>query len=168
MAGTGFPSVDAEHDFLRARRRQVLSRLAARLRLEPDEVSQILPFDEVVAALGRTGERRLGLQMIRLDSVVGSVDRTNEFDRWFRPRSGRSRERWERLARAHRRGEPIPPIAVYRVGELHFVRDGHHRVSVALALRLRTIDAYVIQVLTRISARGIRHRGDLRCWRRPF
>jgi hypothetical protein len=161
MADTGFPTADAENDFLRARRRQVLSRLAAWLRRQPDDVSEILPFDEVVAALGRTGERRLGLRVIPLDSIVGSVDRTRDFDRWFRPRSGRTRERWERLARAQRRGEAIPPIDVYRVGELHFVRDGHHRVSVAHALRLRTIDAYVTVVTTKIDPTGISSRGDL-------
>jgi hypothetical protein len=161
MADTGFPNVDAEHDFLRARRKEVLSRLAAWLRREPDDVSEVLPFDEVVSALGRTGERRLGLQVIPLDSIVGSVDRTRDFDRWFRPRSGRSRERWERLARAQRRGESIPPIDVYRVGELHFVKDGHHRVSVAHALGFRSIDAYVTEVTTKIDATGISRRGDL-------
>jgi hypothetical protein len=161
MADTGFPDVDAEHDFLRVRRRQVISRLATWLRREPDDISEILPFDEVVAALGRTGEKRLGLQVIPLDSIVGSVDRTRDFDRWFRPRSGRSRERWERLARAQRRGEAIPPIDVYRVGELHFVKDGHHRVSVAHALGFRSIDAYVTEVTTKIDATGISRRGDL-------
>jgi hypothetical protein len=161
MADTGFPHVDAEHDFLRARRRQVISRLALWLRREPDDISEILPFDEVVAALGRTGEKRLGLRVIPLDSIVGSVDRTRDFDRWFRPRSGRSRERWERLAKAQRRGEAIPPIDVYRVGELHFVKDGHHRVSVAHALGFRTIDAYVTEVTTKIDATGISRRGDL-------
>jgi len=161
LADTGFPNVDAEHDFLRARRKEVLSRLAAWLRREPDDVSEVLPFDEVVSALGRTGERRLGLQVIPLDSIVGSVDRTRDFDRWFRPRSGRSRERWERLARAQRRGEAIPPIDVYRVGELHFVKDGHHRVSVAHALGFRSIDAYITEITTKIDATGISRRGDL-------
>ncbi|GGM42616.1 chromosome partitioning protein ParB [Longimycelium tulufanense] len=158
---TGFPWADAESDFLRARRRQVLSRLAAWLRRVPDDVNIMLPFDEVVTALGRTGEKRLGLQVIRLDTIVGSVDRTRDFDRRFRPTSTRVRERWQRLALAERRGESIPPIDVYRVGELHFVKDGHHRVSVAHALRRKTIDAYVTEVLTRIDAHGIRFRGDL-------
>jgi hypothetical protein len=158
---TGFPIADAENDFLRARRRQVLSRLAAWLRRAPDDINIMLPFDEVVAALGRTGERRLGLQVINLDSIVGSVDRSREFDRRFRPTSGQVRERWQRLALAQRRGESIPPIEVYRVGEMHFVLDGHHRVSVAHALGLKTIDAYVTEVLTRLSPGGIRYRGDL-------
>jgi hypothetical protein len=158
---TGFPVADAENDFLRARRRQVLARLAAWLRRAPDDVNIMLPFDEVVAALGRLGERRLGLQVITLDSIVGSVDRSREFDRRFRPTSGQVRERWQRLALAQRRGEPIPPIEVYRVGDMHFVVDGHHRVSVAHALGLKTIDAYVTEVITRLSPNGVRYRGDL-------
>ena len=161
MVDTGYPRADAQNDFSRMRRRAVLSRLAGWLRREPDDVSEILPFDEVVAALGRTGERALGLQVIDLDTVVGSVDRVGDFDRWFRPRSAVSRQRWERLDLARRRGETIPPIDVYRVGELHFVRDGHHRVSVAHALGLRTIDAFVTEVTTRVDATGIGRRGDL-------
>ena len=158
---TGFPRADAENDFLRARRGQVLSRLAAWLRREPDDVNIMLPYREVVEALGFLGERRLGLRVIGLDSIVGSVDRTRDFDRRFRPTSARVRERWERLALAQRRGESVPPIEVYRVGDLHFVHDGHHRVSVAHALGLEVIDAYVTEVRTRLSAAGIRYRGDL-------
>jgi len=167
---TGFYQADAEHDFVRARRHAVLSRLANWLRREPDDVNMVLPFDEVVAALGKEGETPLGRQMIKLDSIVGSVDKTREFDRRFRPRTGRSRERWQRMAAAARRGETMPPIQVYRVGDLHFVSDGHHRVSVALALGLDTIEAYVTEVRTRLSAHGIRHRGDLmvKDYRRVF
>ncbi|WP_158885368.1 chromosome partitioning protein ParB [Amycolatopsis anabasis] len=158
---TGFPKADAEHDFLRARRRQVLSRLATWLRREPDDVNIMLPFHEVVDALGYQSERRIGLRVIRLDSIVGSVDRGRDFDRRFRPTSGRVRERWERLALAARRGESIPPIEVYRIGELHFIIDGHHRVSVAYAQGLSTIEASVTEVRTKLNPSGIRYRGDL-------
>jgi hypothetical protein len=158
---TGFPRADVENDFLRVRRRQVLARLAQRLLREPDDVNLILPFDEVVAALGRTGEQRLGLQTIPLDHIVGSVDSTRDFDRRFRPTTGRVRERWERLALAQRRGESIPPIDVYKVGDMYFVSDGHHRVSIALATGQKTIDAYVTEVLTAVPADGIQHRSDL-------
>ncbi|EME57459.1 ParB N-terminal domain-containing protein [Amycolatopsis decaplanina] len=161
MKDTGFPRADAEHDFLRARRRQVLSRLANWLRREPDDVNIMLPFHEVVDALGYLGERKIGARVIRLDSIVGSVDRGRDFDRRFRPTSGRVRERWERLALATRRGESIPPIEVYRVGELHFIIDGHHRVSVAHAMRLSTIEAMVTEVRTKLDPSGIRYRGDL-------
>jgi hypothetical protein len=160
-ADTGFPRADVENDFERARRRQVLARLAQALLREPDDINLILPFDEVVAALGMKGERSLGLQTIRLDTVVGTVDSQRDFDRRFRPTTSRVRERWERLALAQRRGEAIPPIDVYRIGDMHFVKDGHHRVSIALATGQTTIDAYVTEILTDVPARGLLHRGDL-------
>jgi len=158
---TGFPSQDAQSDFSRARRRQALSGVARRLRREPDDVNVILPFDEVVEALGWRGERHLGLQVIPLDSIVGTVDRSRDFDRSFRPTSRRVRRRWEGIAAAVRRGESMPPIDVYRIGDLHFVRDGHHRVSVALALHHSVIEAHVTEIETEIPADGISSRGDL-------
>ena len=149
--GSGFPGADAQDDFSRARRSQLLAELGRRLRREPNDVGLILPFDEVVDALGMAGEAELGLQSIPLDSVVGTVDRTRDFDRGFRPTTPRVRGRWQRIAAAQRRGESFPPISVYRVGDLHFVRDGHHRVSVAKSLGREDIDAYVTEVRTRIG-----------------
>ena len=99
---TGLPSADAENDFQRARRHQVLARIGRWLRREPDDVNIILPFDEVIAALGRVGERSLGLQAVPLEAIVGSVDRTRDFDRRFRPTSNRLRGRWERIDVAQR------------------------------------------------------------------
>ena len=119
---TGFPASDAQTDFSRARREQALARLTSRLRREPSDFDVILPFEEVVAALGWVGQRSLGLQSIPLDSIVGTVDRSKEFDREFRPTSGRVRGRWQRIAEAQRRGRDMPPISVYRVGDLHFVQ----------------------------------------------
>ncbi|MEA2217911.1 MAG: hypothetical protein QOJ35_537 [Solirubrobacteraceae bacterium] len=149
---TGNPNVDAATDFQRARRRRVLARLAARLRGEPGDVQLILPFEEVVAALGYLGERQLGLRRVRLDSIVGTVDRTRDFDRSFRPTSSRVRRRWERINTAQRRGEAMPPISLYKIGELHFVRDGHHRVSVARVQGQETIAAEVVEIITTVSA----------------
>jgi hypothetical protein len=148
---TGLPRADAQSDFSRARRRRALARLSAGLR-RTDDVNHILPFEEVARALGRIGERRLGLQLIPLDSIVGTVDRSREFDREFRPTSPRVRERWQRINLAQRKGEAMPPIDVYRIGELHFVKDGHHRVSVAHALGHHDIEAYVTEVLTQVGA----------------
>jgi hypothetical protein len=148
---TGLPSADAESDFSRARRQRALARLAAALR-RAEDVNHILPFEEVVQAVGRTGERRLGEQVIPLDSIVGTVDRSREFDRSFRPTSPRVRQRWERINLAQRKGTALPPIDVYRIGDMHFVKDGHHRVSVARALGQRDISAYVTEVLTEVGA----------------
>ena len=149
---TGLPRADAQFDFNRARRRRALAGLSARLRGEPGDVNHILPFEEVVRALGQTGQRRLGQEVILLDSIVGTVDRAREFDRRFRPTSQRVRPRWERIAVAQRRGEGMPPIDVYRIGDMHFVKDGHHRVSVARALGHKDINAYVTEVMTQVGA----------------
>jgi hypothetical protein len=147
MLDTGFPRADVENDFLRARRHQVLATLAHRL-LQPHDSDRLLTLDEVVAALGWRGQRYLGLQTIRLDTIVGTLDARRDFDRRFRPASSRLRSRWVHLALAARQGEALPPIEVYRVGACHFVEDGHHRVSIARATRQNTIDAYVTEVLT--------------------
>jgi len=149
---TGLLWVDVEDDFSRARRRHVLAQLAGWLRRHPGDADRLLSFDEVMAALGWRGEHDLGLQTIQLDTVVGTAGSRREFDRRFRPTSGRVRERWERLDLAQRRGAAIPPIEVYRVGGLHFVKDGHHRVSVAVAAGRKTIDGYVTEVATRLPA----------------
>jgi hypothetical protein len=158
---TGLPGLDAQHDFLRQRRRAVLARLAARLRGEPDDVGIVLPYDEVIEALGFVSEHRLGQQVVRVDSIVGSVDRGRDFDRRFRPTSGRVRSRWEQIAELVRRGEALPPVDLLRIGEIHFVRDGHHRVSVARALGLADIDAFVTEVRTRVGAEKAITHADL-------
>jgi hypothetical protein len=145
---------DPSGDFSRQRRKQALSRIAARLRAQPDDVAgTTLPFDPVVDALGRRGEGDLGVQRIPVGAIVGTVDRRpDSFDRSFRPRSPELRRRWERVMAARRRGETLPPIDVYKVGDIYFVRDGHHRVSVARALGETTIEAYVREVKTKTRA----------------
>jgi hypothetical protein len=158
---TGLAGADAQDDFLRARRRLALSRLGRWLRREPGEVDHILPFDEVVSALGRLQERDAGLQVVPLDAIVGTVDRLKGFDRHFRPTTPQVRARWERIATAMRRGEAMPPVDLYRVGEVYFVKDGHHRVSVARALGHHVIDARVTEVVTRVGADKDLLRADL-------
>ena len=158
---TGFPGSDAQSDFSRARRARLLAEIGRRLRREPNDVALMLPFEEVVEALGRVGQHDLGLQVVPLDAIVGSVDRTVDFDRGLRPTSGRLRSRWERINAAQRRGEALPPVSLYKVGDLYFVRDGHHRVSVAKSLGRADIDAYVVEIQTRVRlGRDVRV-GDL-------
>ena len=149
---TGFPTQDAQDDFLRARRRRLFAQLSSLLRLDSGDVDVMLSFDEVIDALGRAGERDVGMTSIAIETIVGTVDRRKEFDREFRPTSSRARARFERIAEASRRGVSLPPIDVYRVGELHFVRDGHHRVAVARAQGRDRIDAHVIEVTTQLGA----------------
>ena len=109
---------------------------------EPDDVGLILPFEEVVDALGRTGQVDRGLQVVPLDAIVGTVDRAVDFDRGFRPTSARLRSRWERIAAASapRRGaaadlalqgrRPVlrPRRAPPRVGRQVARARGHRRL----------------------------------------
>jgi len=148
MLDTGFPRADVENDFLRARRHQVLATLTRHLHRQPHDSDRLLRLDEVTGALGWRGQRHLGLQTIRLDTIVGTASSRRDFDRHFRPTSNRVQARWEQLALAERRGAAIPPIEVYRVGGQHFVSDGHHRVSIATATGQQAIDAYVTEILT--------------------
>jgi hypothetical protein len=102
-------------------------------------------------ALPSLGEARVhrsvGLQAIPLESIVGTAEaaKSRSFDRRFRPPSA-SRRRWESLWMAGRRGNALPPISVYRLDGEHFVRDGHHRVSVAHSLGMAAIDAEVTEL----------------------
>ena len=148
MLDTGFPRADVENDFSRARRRQFLTAMARHLRRGRGDGNRLVQLDDVVGALCWRGQRQLGLQEVRLETIVGTAGSRRDFDRRFRPTSARLRSRWEPLALAIRRGEAIPPIEVYRVGHQHFVSDGHHRVSIAAATRQHQIDAYVTEVLT--------------------
>jgi hypothetical protein len=106
----GYPEVDAAAAFARERRRESVARLTSRLTFKDRDAIVLVPLDEVVAVLGRVGERDVGLREIALDSIVGTVDRhSGEFDRRFRPRSYRLQKRWQQIAAARRRGETMPP-----------------------------------------------------------
>jgi hypothetical protein len=158
---TGLPREDAKIAFDRERRRRALSRLASRMRFEADDVSHMLPFEEVVRALGATSRSSRGEQVIPLNSIVGTVDRRRgDFDRSFRP-SPNTRGRWERIAEARKRGEEMPPIDVFQLGDLYFVQDGHHRVSVARAMGDEDINANVIEVRTKLGANRSLQMADL-------
>lgn len=134
---TGMPVIDAHGDFLRARRAALVAlagrRLVGRRPNHPRALAD--------AALLPTGVARL--EVISLRSIVGTAEPTSHFDARFRPTSEIVRPRWERVALAHRQGIPLPPIAVLEGPDGHYVVDGRHRVSVALARGWRDIDAWV-------------------------
>jgi hypothetical protein len=92
--------------------------------------------------------RRLGVQPIAIESIAGTSDRkkSTAFDREFRPPDW-SRGRWTQMYHAAEHGTELPPISVYRVGDRHFLRDGHHRVSVARARGADAIEAVVVELV---------------------
>ena len=147
--GTGSPSQDAQHDFSRARRARLLADVARRMRASrttsPSSSRSRRSSTRWGASARSTAASRSSARRI-----VGTVDRAADFDRGFRPTTTRLRSRWERIAAAQRRGEALPPVSLFQVGDLYFVRDGHHRVSVAKSLGRDDIDAYVTEVTTRL------------------
>jgi len=152
----GYPTIEVQvdHDFDRARRRayarQVLKRL--RRRREPD---RLLSFDEAKASLAEWSQVYRGLRLVEVDKIVGSVGRHKEFDSSFLPRRASVETRWKRIDRAFHRAENLPPVSLYQVGGLYYVRDGNHRVSVARFHGVREIEAEVVQVRgSRKSAHG--------------
>jgi hypothetical protein len=141
---TGNLTIDAQTAFARQRRRHRLAQLARWLRRRPPETGRLPSLDQALGAAPPAGRRAMGVQPVELRSIVGTAEsaKARAFDHRFRPPPS-SRGRWERLWVAARRGAPLPPISVFRLGEQHFVGDGHHRVSVAQALGMAAIDAEV-------------------------
>lgn len=135
--------LSALRDFRRARRRAALERLWARLQGRPVE---LLPFDAVRRYLHGYPLVYRGLQEIPLNAIVGSVGRYRDFTRHFLPLQKGDEERWARVLRLQQQGGGLPPIEVYQVGRVYFVKDGHHRVSVARTMGAPTIEAYVTEV----------------------
>jgi hypothetical protein len=108
----------------------------------------LLPFDEVSRRLALSRRSYLGLREIPLERVVGSLDRSADFRRDFRPRRRLSRSRLENLRRAFPDGL-MPAINVFEVGGAYFVEDGHHRVALARERGAHYIDAEVTRLETR-------------------
>ncbi|MEA2363991.1 MAG: hypothetical protein QOD71_3136 [Thermoleophilaceae bacterium] len=144
---TGNLMIDAQTAFARQRRRRRRERATAWLRRRPNESTRMASLDQALGAVPPSSRRQAGLQAIPLASVVGTAEpaKARAFDCCFRPPES-SRHRWERLWMASRRGAPMPPISVFRLGDEHFVDDGHHRVSVAHALGMAAIDAEVTEL----------------------
>ncbi len=133
----------AQQDFEDAQRRAFWRSVLAWLSGKPNE---LLPFDAVRRQLPVQGQHYLGLQVVPLDRIVGSVGRYRDFDRAFLPRNPALRSRWVRIDAAMRRQEALPPVELYKIGDVYFVKDGNHRVSVARQQGQQVIDAYVTEV----------------------
>jgi hypothetical protein len=142
---TGNLMIDAQTAFSREQRRRRRARALGWLTRRP--ASGLAYLDQALQGGAPARRRTSGLHAIPVESIVGTAEhaKTRTFDRRFRPGSS-SRTRWERLWMAGRRGASLPPISVYRLGDEHFVRDGHHRVSVARSLGMAAIDAEVTEL----------------------
>jgi hypothetical protein len=132
---------------------------SARLRAFWDEVAslvrgkpaELLSFEDIRTRLRLREENYRGLQEVPLDQIAGSVGRYSEFTSKFLPKRNKMQERWSRVYAQASGLMGLPPIELYKVGDVYFVRDGNHRVSVARQLGAKTIQAHVTELPTSIS-----------------
>ncbi len=113
--------------------------------------AELLSFEEVRTRLRLREESYRGLQNVPLDKIVGSVGRYRDFTRDFLPKSNDMKDRWSRVYAQANDFTGLPPIELYKVGDVYFVRDGNHRVSVANRLGQETIEAHVTELPTSIE-----------------
>ena len=154
---------EARADFERALRGASMHGLVAALTRRPNG---LLSYQEARRGLAIEGESYRGVRVVPIDRIVGSLDRTEDFDRAFRPRRANAAARWQRVARAHHEGRDLPPVRLYQVGDAYFVEDGHHRVSVARALGQGFVDAEVVEVRARAAAPAAARAETGRGWQR--
>jgi hypothetical protein len=133
----------AQQDFSHAYMKSFLHAMRSWIQRESND---LLPYDEVRKHIPMRGQHYIGLQQIETQKIIGSVSRFNDFDRAFLPRQTHTRSRWESIDRAYFADVILPPIDVYKVGDVYFVKDGNHRVSVARERGQAYMDAYVIEI----------------------
>ena len=139
----------AIHDFQAARQRAAIQEILARI---TGKSAQLLSYEEVAEKLKLRARTERGVQHIPVDAIVGSVGRNTEFTRTFLPRRNDDRERWANVKAVFMEGGAgLPPIEVYKVGEVYFVVDGNHRVSIARQEGFTSIEAHVIEFKTEIK-----------------
>src|SRR6476620_8482654 len=134
-------------DFDRARHRAFRNELLSYFSRRPNA---LLSFHEVRKRYKPEQESYRGMQEVRVRQIIGSVDRFRDFDRAFLPRHARSAGRWQNVDRAYHQDVRLPPVQLYKVGDVYFVKDGNHRVSVAREHGVEFIDAEVIESHVRV------------------
>ncbi len=136
-----------ENDFHRARHKQIFSRMLALLRNEKDD---LLSFHDIKSILKPQSETYRGMKTVKIETIVGSEGRYADFNRGFLPRRTHLKSRWTNVGMAHRKDIILPPIKLYEIGGIYFVRDGNHRVSVARTYGGEFIDAEVVSLSSKI------------------
>jgi nucleotide-binding universal stress UspA family protein len=146
--GDGAPTLEkAISDFREARRKAALESLIGSLL---GRQTDLLSYDMVREKLRPIESARQVLGEIPLDRIVGSVNRYTDFSRSFLPLNESDEQRWAKVRQGVESMRGLPPIVAYRVGEVFFVLDGHHRVSVARDMGVDSIQGYIIPVYTRV------------------
>lgn len=141
-------SQQAESDFNRARNKALINEIQHLL--SPEEAS-LISLNDVKQMIKPINETYVGMKVIPIEKIVGSEGRYNDFDNNFFPKSSHLKNRWEHVDEAAIQDINLPPIKVYEIAGLYFVRDGNHRVSVAKTRGTEFIDAEVVTLQSEIK-----------------
>ncbi len=148
----------AQADFAVARTKALFRDILAVLTGSPN---RLLAFHDVSQKLRIGGPIYRGVQTVPLAQIIGSVQRYQDFDRAFLPAQSHTIDRWTRVNRAWYEDISLPPVLLYKVDEVYFVVDGHHRVSVAREQGAEFIDAEVRECRVNVPVTPDLHPDDL-------
>ncbi len=138
----------ARHDFSRARFKAFLNRAWSAVSGQP---ATLLSYDEIKEKLHIGGPIYRGVKTVRVEQIVGSLNRYHQFDRAFLPIEDQLAPRWQNIDLAFYKDISLPPVVLYKVGQVYFVVDGHHRVSVAREKGQEFIEAEVRECATKVN-----------------
>jgi len=142
-------SSQARADFSKARRKAFLKQILSIL--SGQHATTLLSYDEIKEKLHIGGPIYRGIKTIRVDQIAGSLNRYQEFDRAFLPKEDQLAHRWQSVDQAFYKDINLPPVVLYKVGQVYFVVDGHHRVSVAREQGQEFIEAEIRECSTRVN-----------------
>ncbi len=135
-------------DFQRARFKSFINQAFA---LISGKKNNLLSYDEIKETLKIGGPIYRGVKTVPVNQIIGSLNRYHEFDKAFLPKGDELATRWQKVDRAFYEDIHLPPVVLYKVGQVYFVVDGHHRVSVAREQGQEFIEAEVRECSTRIN-----------------
>ena len=135
-------------DFSKARLKSFINQIISSFSGKP---TNLLSYDNVKEKLHIGGPIYRGVKTIRVEQIAGSLNRYHEFDRAFLPKEDQLASRWQKVDRAFYEDIHLPPVVLYKVGDVYFVVDGHHRVSVAREQGQEYIEAEIRECATRVN-----------------
>ncbi len=153
-----FAETQSEEDFSRARNKALINEIQHLL--TPEEAS-LISLNDVKQLLKPKAETYQGMKVIPIEKIVGSEGRYKDFDNHFFPKSNFLKSRWEHVDEAAIKDIILPPIKVYEISGVYFVRDGNHRVSVAKARGTEFIDAEVVSLQSEIKLKDPNNLADI-------
>ena len=145
-----FSKAKSEEDFNRAHTKAFINEIQHLL--SPEEAN-LISLTDVKQMIKSNAETYIGMKVIPIDKIVGSEGRYKDFDNRFFPKSTHLKNRWQHVDEAALNDITLPPIKVYEIAGLYFVRDGNHRVSVAKTRGTEFIDAEVVSLQSEIKLR---------------